>query len=199
MDRDVVVQALIETVPYVGGSLSTLYFGHKQEKRFRRLETFYHELQREVNGIRDRIASISNHDPQELSAILEELHERVESENLETKRRLYKNYFKNTLVQPVRGNFDERKYLLDVLAYVTPLQLEIIAYLSGQTGYVRALHKPGVEASLMTGSVTQLEGLGLIESKVLSMSVMDAGILYDRQIRLSPLGRRFHQFCMCAP
>lgn len=41
LDKDIVIEAIIQTIPYVGGALSTLYFGHKQEKRFKRLETFY--------------------------------------------------------------------------------------------------------------------------------------------------------------
>lgn len=109
VDRDSVINAAMQAIPYVGGPLATLYFGHKQERRFRRIETFYNEIREEVAGMRSRIADPSRHDPGEFRAILEELHEEVESEQLESKRRYYKTYFKSTLVNPVRGNFEERK------------------------------------------------------------------------------------------
>lgn len=39
--RDLVIQAGIQAIPHVGSALATLYFGRKQELRFKRLETFY--------------------------------------------------------------------------------------------------------------------------------------------------------------
>ena len=39
--RDLVIQAGMQAIPYVGSSLATLYFGRKQDLRFKRLETFY--------------------------------------------------------------------------------------------------------------------------------------------------------------
>lgn len=47
LNKEVILEALMQALPYVGGSLATLYFGHKQEKRFKRLEKFYEELKEE--------------------------------------------------------------------------------------------------------------------------------------------------------
>ena len=114
--RELVLQAGIQAIPYVGGSLATLYFGAKQERRFKRLESFYSEIAGEISAISDQIASIEEQNTGALAAILEDLHEKVETEPTEEKRQFFKNYFKNTLRQPITTNFDKRKYFLDTLA-----------------------------------------------------------------------------------
>ena len=47
--RDLAIQTGLQLIPYVGGSLCTLYFGTKQEKRFKRIESFYRELAEELS------------------------------------------------------------------------------------------------------------------------------------------------------
>jgi len=49
------IQAAIQAIPYVGSSIATLYFGYKQEIRFKRLETFYKSISNEIEGIKDKI------------------------------------------------------------------------------------------------------------------------------------------------
>ena len=72
--RDLVIQAGMQLVPYVGGSLSSLYFGAKQEKRFKRLESFYQEIAYEIEKMKDSILSVDKQDPIALEAIIESLH-----------------------------------------------------------------------------------------------------------------------------
>ena len=61
--RDLILQAGIQLVPYVGGPMASLYFGSKQEKRFKRLESFYQEIAREVEAMRDSIGTIEQQNP----------------------------------------------------------------------------------------------------------------------------------------
>ena len=146
VDRDTIIEAAVQAIPYVGAPLATLYFGNKQEKRFRRLEKFYEELKEEMSKSPNVYKDITQHNPEELSAIIEELNEKVESEHLEFKRNLYKTYFKKTMIKPVNGNFDERKLFLDIFSAVTPLQIEIIVLLATQSSAVTSntISKPGV-------------------------------------------------------
>lgn len=123
---EVIIELLVQAIPYVGGPLAALYFGNKQEKRFRRLERFYQELKDEIENVGQALPNIASHNPEELSAIMEELNEKVETEHLEVKRRYYKEYFKNTMRYPVNGNYDERKLFLDILGALTPLQIELV-------------------------------------------------------------------------
>lgn len=200
IDKDTIIEAAVQAIPYVGAPLATLYFGNKQEKRFRRLEKFYEELKEEMskspspNVYKD----ITQHNADELSAIIEELNEKVESEHLEFKRKIFKNYFKKTMIQPVNGNFDERKLFLDILSALTPLQVEIIAFLAIQSSAVTSntISKPGVEQPVILGSLAQLKNYGLIESTVNSIVVGGSDGSINENVTLSKFGVKFYTFCL---
>ncbi len=55
--RELVIQAGMQVIPYVGSSLATLYYGRKQEIRFKRLEIFCKEFAEEISDLKDKIAS----------------------------------------------------------------------------------------------------------------------------------------------
>ena len=76
--RDLFIQAGMQSIPYIGSQLATLIFGIKQERRLKRLETFFREFAEKVEDIKDRIAPLEAHDKEALAAIFEELTEKVE-------------------------------------------------------------------------------------------------------------------------
>lgn len=45
---ELVVNAGLQAIPYVGGPLATLYFGYKQEQRFQRVEQTLKEVAQEL-------------------------------------------------------------------------------------------------------------------------------------------------------
>lgn len=198
IDKDTIIEAAVQAIPYVGAPLASLYFGNKQEKRFRRLEKFYEDLKEEMSKSNNDYKDITQHNPEELSSIIEELNEKVESEHLEFKRKLYKNYFKKIMIQPVNGNFDERKLLLDILSAITPLQIEIIAFLATQPSAVTSntISKPGVEQAVILGSIAQLKNYGIIESTVNSIVVGGTNGSINENITLSKFGIKFNGFCL---
>lgn len=197
-NKDTVIEAIVQTIPYIGSPLATLYYGHKQEKRFRRLERFYKELKDEISNTKNNYKEISEHNPDELSAILEELNEKVESEHLELKRQLYKNYFKKTMIWPVNGNFDERKLFLDILSALTPLQIEIIVVLAKQTSPVQSnsINKPNTEQAIVNGAIAQLKNYGLIDGALNSIIIGGSGNSINENLVLNKFGKRFNSFCL---
>ena len=198
VNRELIIESLVQAIPYIGGSLATLYFGKKQEKRFKRLEYFYQELRDEIGSIGNTFPDISSHDPEELSAIFEELNEKVETEHLEVKRKYYKEYFKNTMRFPVKNNFDERKLFLDILSALTPLQIELIIYLSMQSGQIlgSSVSKPGVDQAVIAGSLAQLKTFGITDNVLNSIFLGGNSSGINENISLSRFGRRFHSFCL---
>ncbi|EHQ89866.1 hypothetical protein [Desulfosporosinus youngiae] len=198
LSGDIIIESLVQAIPYVGAPLATLYFGQKQEKRFKRLERFYQELKEEIENIGQPLPNISSHNPEELSAILEELHEKVETEHIEVKRRYYKEYFKNTMRFPVKGNFDERKLFLDIMGALTPLQIELVIFLAQQRAAIQAstISKPGVDQALIAGSLAQLKTYGIMEGALNSIVFGGAGNSINENISLSKFGQRFHSFCL---
>lgn len=198
LDRDTIINAAIQAVPYVGAPIATLYFGHKQERRFKRLETFYDEIRSELNGVQDRLADIKDQNPEEFRAILEELHEQVESEQISSKKRYYKTYFKSTLVEPVNGNYDERKLFLNILKSLSTFQIEIFTFIirHGKPVISNQIQKPGVDQALIKGAVGQLVNHGLLNSQLDSIAFDSGGGQMDESISVSKFGSHFHDFCI---
>ena len=114
---ELAVNAGLQAIPYVGGPLATLYFGYKQEKRFTRIEQTLKELADELNGI--NMPRIEMHNKDELIDLIDELNDKIENEHLEYKRQLYKRYFKNILITPTNGNYEETKLFLTIFSQIT--------------------------------------------------------------------------------
>ena len=198
IDKELTIQALVQAVPYIGGSLATLYFGSKQKRQFHRIETFYKEIQGEVASIKNQIRDIEEHNPDELAAIIEQLHEKIEKEPLIEKRKFYKNYFKNTLIYPVNRNYDERKKFLDILSDMSLLEAEIIKFLNQQADRVDSLsiNKPGIERSIIQGSIYKLKSWGIITATLGSIALGGPNGGIHENISLSEFGKRFLNFCL---
>ncbi|HUW48656.1 MAG TPA: hypothetical protein VMW36_07930 [Patescibacteria group bacterium] len=198
--RALVIKAGMELIPYVGGSLATLYFGTKQEKRFKRLESFYKELSSDIARMRDNIAPIDKHDAGALEAIIELLHERIEAEPTLEKREFFKNYFKNTLKCPVVGNFDERNYFLRALSEMTLLECDLLAFINSQSSplQVGSIEKPADKYAIV-GAVGRLKSRGFltaIPSSIVVDGATDNSLL--EVISVSSFGKSFISFCLQA-
>ncbi|MBU3934906.1 hypothetical protein KKC00_03030 [Patescibacteria group bacterium] len=198
MDKEIIIQSLVEAVPYVGGSLSTLYFGSKEKRQFQRIQTFYEEIKVDIESIKDKIKDINQHNPNELAAIIEQLHEKIEKEPLLEKRKFYKNYFKNTLIEPVKNNYDERKRFLDILSNLSLLEADIIKFLKNENAGVDSLsiNKPGVEQSIIQGSIYNLKSWGIIKATLGSIAIGGTSGGIHENISLSDFGKRFLDFCI---
>lgn len=199
--RDLVLQAGMQLVPYVGGPMASLYFGTKQEKRFKRLESFYQELAQEVERMRDSVQTMEKQDPIALEAIMESLHEKVEVEPTHEKRQFFKNYFKNTLKSPITNNYDERKYFLDSLGDMSLLECEILAFIKTQPQQtqVGAINKPGVDQYAIVGAIGRLKSRGFLVAAQGSFSIGGgADNSLQELVTISPHGQRFCSFCLIA-
>lgn len=195
---EIVVEAGMQAIPVVGGPLATLYFGLKQEQRFKRLESLYRELSNDLNSRKYHLPPIESHNPEELKAIIEEIHDKVETEYLEIKLKYYKQYFKNTLTLPVNGNYNERKLFLEILSQLSPLQIELIGFLISQTAPIvqGSINKPNVDTSVIQASINQLKNLGLVQSILNGISIGGNTSGMNESISLTSFGKKFHSFCL---
>jgi len=144
---DLTIQSGLQLIPYIGGSLSTAYYGAKQEKRFKRIESFYQEFSEEINRIQLQLPPINSHNQESLIALIEELNEKIEREHTEQKRAHFKKYLYSTLSSPTKKNFDERKFFLEILANMTILECNILIslYRHSHPVQVRNINKPGTD------------------------------------------------------
>lgn len=196
--RDLAIQTGLQLIPYVGASLCTLYFGTKQEKRFKRIESFYAELATELKQVKDAIPPVEKQDATALEAIMESLHDKVEKEPTAEKRQFFRNYFKHTLFQPVSGNFDEREYFLTALDEMSLLECELLAIINGSAQKkVGSIQKPDTEQYAIVGAIRRLKARGFL---IVFHEYFAVGAEADNSlqeiVQVSPFGRRFHNFCL---
>lgn len=192
---ELVVNAGLQAIPYVGGPLATLYFGYKQEQRFQRVEKTLKEVAEELQNV--QIPNIEQHNKEELITLIDELTDKIEKEQLESKRILYKEYFKNILKTPTNGNYEERKLFLEVLEKITPLQIEIFQFLLINDNTVDlAIQKPGTDQSLIQSSILQLENYGLVNATIHSISLGGSNAGMPMRLKVSQFGKRFNDFCL---
>ena len=196
--RDLAIQAGLQLIPYVGGALCTLYFGTKQEKRFKRLESFYAELAEELKQVKGAIPPVEKQDAPALEAIMESLHDKVEAEPTAEKRQFFKNYLRHTLLHPVAGNVDERKYFLTALDEMSLLECELLAFINGSAQVqVGTLNKPGTEQYAIVGAIGRLKARGFLIAYQGSFAVGGgADNSLQEIVQVSPFGKRFHNFCL---
>ncbi|APW65865.1 hypothetical protein LPB137_08350 [Poseidonibacter parvus] len=197
--RDLILEAGMNLIPYVGGSMASLYFGSKEEKRFKRLESFYQELAQEIKSMKDSLGSIEEQNPIAFEAIMESLHEKVEIEPTEEKRQFFKNYFKNTLKEPILSDFDERKYFLETLHDMSLLECEILAFIKNQSQQIQVgnINKPNIEQYAIVGAIGRLKSRGFLTAMQGSFSI-GGGEDNSLQeiISISPFGSKFCTFCL---
>lgn len=102
------------------------------------------------------------------------------------------------MIYPVNGNFDERKLFLDILGALIPLQIELIIFLSQQSGTIvgSSINKPGTDQALIEGSIAQLKTYGLVEGTLNSIVIGGNENGINENISLSQFGRKVHAFCL---
>lgn len=201
IDINSVIDASMQLVPVVGPSISALYFGHKQERRFKRIESFYKEIAVEIDRLKTMIPDISYHDPDSLRTILENLHDKIETEHVESKKTLYKSYFLKTMLTPVTTrNYDQRMTFLSTLERLTDTQIIIFAFLNNQSTPVidKAITIDGVSDGLVQGSIAQLKLLGLVDAKLHGI-VIGTNSSINEEVQVSRFGKEFHRFLFTLP
>lgn len=192
---ELVVNAGLQAIPYVGGSLATLYFGYKQEQRFQRVEQTLKEVANELQNC--QLPRIEEHNSEELMSLIDELTDKIENERIESKRNLYKEYFKNILKTPTNGNYEERKLFLEVLSRITPLQIEIFQFILRTPDVIDAnISKPGTDISLIKSSILQLENDGLVIATLNSITLGGSQAGMPMRLTVSEFGKRFNNFCL---
>ncbi len=195
---ELIVNAGMSAIPYIGGSLAALYFGKKQEERFHRLERFYAELRDELATKMNEITPLENHDPGALTEIIEEINEAVQTDYTDQKRDYFKKCFINALRESNQGKSDKRRSFVSTLRALTNLQIEILsALLNADAGSVcRFMRAEEEGAADFNASLEDLRSRGLLYSHLGGTLIPDVNWGEISFYRLSPFGREFSNFCL---
>lgn len=196
---DIAVEAGIGAIPVVGGPLQTLYFGSKNEKRFKRIEKFYQELNDDLTKIKNQIPpidSIPNKD--EFLGILEDLNSEVEKAKSQSKIEYFKSFYKNTLLTSNSYNFDTHSFFLETLINLTNLELKILFFLlsQGQQEYSTNIQVDGVSNDLVTGSLSRLTDYGLVSAHLVNITIGGPSSMPNSAHKINDLGCQFSSFIL---
>lgn len=198
---EIVVEAGLQMIPYVGGSVATAYFGTKQAKEFKRIERLYSELSDELSVMKSKIASIKEQYEDGLVSLIEQVNDKVEKEHQELKFQCYKKYMKNILISPVNtSNYDKRKTFLDIMGHILILEIEIVTLLYNNYDMnvsVKSITKQGVDQYAIVGAVNKLKSYGFLRTSQASFSIgggMDN--LLEEIVGINEYGKEFVDFCL---
>ncbi len=192
--KDLAIEAGIGLIPYIGGTIQSLYFGAKNEKRFKRIEKFYEKLNMSLESIRDQIpenvVSLDNKD--QLIGIFEGINDEVEKSKSQNKIDMYKNLYKNCLLRINYASWDNEEYFLLVLNQLTSIEIQLLAYLmsQGTENFMGNISMAGYSQELIDGSLNRLSDFGLLEKTIGSIVLGDVG-KQNMGYKISNLGIQF--------
>ena len=140
-----------------------------------------------------------------LEAIIETLNEKVEREHLVEKRKMLKNYLKNTLFHPIITieDYDERKSFLETLDGMTLFESQILGqvYLQPDEVSFQDLRLAAVDQYALRGAVGRLESYGFIRivppgdpGDPVYLENEDSYL--RKNVRLTDFGRNFCKYCL---
>lgn len=191
----IAIESGLQLVPWVGGALSTAYFSIKQEKRLKRIESFYAELSEQMINLESAISSLGSHDEESLVALIERLNDEIEKESSIQKRNYFKTFFISILQTPtLANNYDERRMLLDSLASITHLEFQVLLNISEYKESVQEFIT-GIDPSLFEGAIARLETLGMLTARYNTTSFIGQSNA-KKHTSISDFGKKFISFCI---
>lgn len=202
--RETLVEAGLNLIPYVGGSIATLYASNKQQKEFERIESFYDEVASKIKLMDHALKTILNkqiHDDESLVNLIESINDIVEKENQDIKKQYLQNLFINSLLNRVDGNtLDQRKYFLDALSNLTVYELEVISLLYKEDRLINIneirMHGHDNRYAVL-GFVNRLRNFGFVEQYIgdeFHVGAIDNSL--NANIKISSFGKEFVNFCL---
>lgn len=183
----VAVESLLQFVPVVGPPLATAYFSHKQEKRLKRLESFYEEFGAKLNNHNIPLCDYSEHDEEELINLIEKINIQIETESSKEKIDLFQNYFITLLKSPTtKENYDARFLMLNTLSSISFLEFQVLLSYYNKS-------KVTAPAPYIEGANSHLESLGLLRSTYYAETTVGTNPV-NRAISISDYGEMFIKF-----
>lgn len=200
------LEALVGSLPYVGPFLQTAYFGAKNEKRFKRIETFYTGLSQDMQRLESsmataaEIAAVSD----ELAEFMEATNNIIESQSSLAKRSMLHNAFLTILTSPTKIEWSETRFFMFTVPQIDMTDLRIMVNIRN----LPADHWATVETVeqylqldhfFTVGLLERLVNFGYLYKRLGNISMKASGTEIDTAFRITGLGSRFLDFTMEPP
>ncbi|MDT2703666.1 hypothetical protein [Enterococcus dongliensis] len=191
--KDLVIEAGIGLIPYVGGSLQTLYFGAQNEKRFKRIESFYKQLSQKIGELESFELDSSN--GEKVIGIIDTIHDEIEKARSHDKVVYFVNAYKNLLLssENIKG-LDMDELFVDILSEISKTEIEILANLFRLKQQV-GTSLSGYDSTLVAGSMESLSNRGLVNKHLQRLQIGGLGG-QEYKYSISYLGTSFCEYIL---
>lgn len=202
-----VIEAGINAIPYVGGSLASIYSNNRNNKRFERIEEFYTNTKKQMEsmeqGLKDRINN-ANHDPELLALLIEKQNNVIETEYINEKKQYLQSFFINNLIMDTTVNtYDKKIMYLDALKNLNYSELEIISLLF-QMNKPQPVHaiefkgRPDKDRYTIVGHINRIRNYGFLEMYTGDIYTIGGqqDNIHENIILISDFGKEFVSFCL---
>lgn len=122
--RNSVIQTGIESIPVVGDALS-VYYKLQDEKRFKRIESFYESLEEKIGDL--ELLVLESKNPDQMIGIIESIHEQIEKSNSENKKEYFINAYINLISFRNDKDFDWDEYFINLLSSLSKIELDVLS------------------------------------------------------------------------
>ncbi|MBJ8188041.1 hypothetical protein [Bacillus cereus] len=193
------IEACLQLIPNIGGAIATSFYGYQKEKKLKRIESFYNELQEDLTTLKTSLQdSATVPDMDELLRIIEDLNEKVEREHIKEKQNYFKTYFINNILHPNQVNYDDKKFFLDTLANMTLVECNSILYLyTKDYGVIIDNVTSGTTNKFQKlGAMHRLESYGFIEMTDVDVKDFSDNYYTSKYVSITNYGKKFVNFCL---
>ena len=191
---DLALEAGIGSIPAIGGPLATMYFGSKNEKRLKRIERFYQELNQKVDKLKEKIPEPQagiNRD--QLMGVLESINDEMETARVQAKRDLFQHLYVNCLKGINQTTWDQEEFFETALSELNTNEIRILLFLhqkpiNSSTGNIKA---EGIAQELTDGYLFHLVNLGLVRRFLQGITIGNQSSGSEYRYQVTQLGRDF--------
>lgn len=200
--RDLTIQSGLQLLPFVGPSISSAYFGYKQEIRFKRIEEFYKELAVKIGtlGEDNELIEVNEENKDEIISMVERMNDEIEKQSQQSKKQFFINYFVNYMDKNKRDihHFRDLYFqMLKELNYSHLMKLKDL-YNDGPSNGISLTfdHFRASAYSLMNYGLIKQEEAQTPQRPGDSYFPNPYRIYEGVEFSISNLGRGFHDFCL---
>lgn len=178
---DATIEAGIGAIPIIGGPIQTVYFGLQNEKRFKRIEAFYKQLNQEMETVKSLIPSSINKESQDqLLATIETINFEVEQIKNRDKIIYFVTSFKNLLLSVDQNNLDTEEYFVDILSSLRKVDLDVLIYLFRRPevkshGGISVPIVGDLDRNMVSGILNRLVDFSLVRRNLMAMTIGGSG------------------------
>lgn len=202
--KETTIAAPLNLIPYIGGSIASIYTSIKSSKETERLEFFYSDIAEAVKTLDQKLTDAlknSKHDEEYLTMLIENLSRKVEKEARKGKQNAFKGFFTNALLNGITpDSYSQLDFYLESLDSLSEIDIQLLLLLHNEIDKlipIKDINSTGFnDPYFILASVNKLRNLGFIMIHTGDIHVGARDNALEERIKLSTLGKDFISFCL---